>query len=172
MQFGSNHPKSVAARRRKIENKRRRLQGEDVMNEESRKWEEIERARMETEGRDEEMQNAEGNDEAQVVDGAGEHTVEDDNEEDDHDSDSDNLSQASELSFDSEFGGFIVNDDGRDPFNMYGYCGLTRADVQWLDRSRVLTVNTDIEGPQKAFLSGRGRYNDYVSLTGVEVLWS
>jgi hypothetical protein len=172
MQFGSNHPKTVAARRIIIENKRRRLRGEDVIYEDSRKWEEIERARMETEERDKEMQNAEGNDGAQVQVGAQEHIVEDDDEEYDHDSDSDNLSQASELSFDSEFGGFVVNDDWRDPFDMYGYCGLTRADVQWLDRSRVLTVNPDIEGPQKAFLSGRGRYTDYVSLAGVDVSWS
>jgi hypothetical protein len=165
IQFGSNNPNTVATRKRKIENKRRRLQGEDVLDEESDEWEERERERMKTE-EDEEMKSPEADDGAQGQDEAQENSDEGDDREYEDDSDSDNLSQTSELSFSSDFD-FSANADEEDPFSLGGYCGLTRADVQWLDRSRVLAINPDIEGPNKAYLSGRGRYNDYVGFTSV-----
>jgi hypothetical protein len=40
---------------------------------------------------------------------------------------------------------------------------LSRGDVQWLDRCRALALNGELQGRKKAFLSGRGRYDDYVS---------
>jgi hypothetical protein len=167
IQFGSNNPNTIATRKRKIENKRRRLQGEDVLDEESDEWEERERERMKTE-EDEEMNSPEADDGAQGQDEARENSDEGDDREYEDDSDSDNLSQTSELSVSSDFD-FSANADEEDPFSLGGYCGLTRADVQWLDRSRVLAINSDIEGPKKAYLSGRGRYNDYVGFISIVI---
>jgi hypothetical protein len=162
IQFGSNDPNTTATTERKIENKRRRLQGEDVLHEESEEWEVRERARRATGSGDEEVQNHEADNASRGQNRAQERPIEDGTQKNDYGYDSDNLSQTSDLDFSSDHDFFDDVDLG-DTFSMRGYCGLTRADVQWLDRSRVLTINPEIEETKKAFLSGRGRYDDYVS---------
>jgi hypothetical protein len=149
--------------KRKIENKRRRLRGEDVLNEDSKEWEDREEERMEVEWKDEEMKSPEADDEPRSQDGVLGYALNDQNQEYEYDSDSDNLSQTSDLSLSVDFSA----DADHDSHEMNGYYGLTRADVQWIDRSRVLAINPEIESPPQAFLSGRGRYNDYVSFISI-----
>jgi hypothetical protein len=148
--------------KRKIDNKRRRLRGEDVLDEDSKEWEEKEKERMEAERKDEEMKSPEADNEPRGQNGVSGYAFNDQSQEDEYDDDSDNLSQASDLTLSVDFSA-----DAGDSYDMYGYYGLTRADVQWLDRSRVLAINTEIESTQQAFLSGRGRYNDYVSFISI-----
>jgi hypothetical protein len=164
IRFGSTNPDWTAIMKRKIENRRRRWRGEDVPNEESKEWLEKEKERLNTE-RGQEMEKLEAYNESRGQRGAPEQTVEDGNCEDEHDDDSDHLSQASELSFDDDYDFTADNDDN--DYTLGSYCGLSRADVQWIDRSRVLAINPDIDEPKKAFLSGRGRYNDYVSFKSI-----
>jgi hypothetical protein len=161
IQFGSNDPNTIATTERKIENKRRRLQGEDVLHEDSEEWEERERACRATESGEEEVQNHEADNASRGQDRGQEISIEDETQKNEYGYDSDNLSQTSDLNFPSDFD-FSDDVNPGDTYSMWGYCGLTRADVQWLDRSRVLTSNPEIKETKKAFLSGRGRYDDYV----------
>jgi hypothetical protein len=82
---------------------------------------------------------------------------------------SDNASQASELRHNDELDlAENAKDDTDSMFNYYEERSydptvITQEDVQWTDRSRALAINKEWKGEKKAFLSGRGRYEDYVS---------
>jgi hypothetical protein len=220
--FGSNKEKALARRWKRVENKRRRLKGEKVLNEDSKEWKDAEKAEDETDkaekaangdgDRDQEMQDVDvvegsGEDEGDwEEDGSSENAIESEeenweegessgngteNEEEDEDDDdnsndrnasessnalnedddvhSDVASQTSELSVPHDFD--MAANSRDETSSMYNYyegvsydpVKLSKADVQWVDRCRVLAINKELTSKKKAFLSGRGRYNDYVS---------
>jgi hypothetical protein len=159
--------------KRRIENKRRRLRGEDVTHENSNELELGNIERMATEHEDVDMENPEADNRSRVQDGVSGHPSNVKIEDDEYDDDSDNLSQASEITRSVDFyqddddGDDNDDDDDDDSESMGSYYGLTRADVLWIGRNRVLAINTDIEDTRQAFLSGRGQYDDYVSFIGI-----
>ena len=242
IRFGSKKEKALARRRKRVENKRRRLLGEEVLHEDSKEWKDEEKredgVKIGEDG-DEHMSDAPSDNGAEVGDGGnegshdgeevddhemdgdaprdenvvsipvvgmdeGEGEDENENEEDedeneadgeewqdedsnqvsDNDSSasandsgiddfddnaSDNWSQASDLSLASYFDISRGSNDKTD--SMYSYhenhsydpIKLKREDVQWTDRCRVLAINGELDGEKRAFISGRGRYNDLVS---------
>jgi hypothetical protein len=187
----------------------RRLRGEDLVHEDSKEWQEMEKAELKTwindekqmgdsvgdepgeevmheeeEGMDEEM----GNGDEEEWNGGGEDDedgqgdAESDNEDNDNDinegssashalDDSDNhsvaWSQEPELSTERNFD--ISRAQCKETDNMYSFyehhtydpTKLTRDDVQWVDRCRVLAFNEEFEGEKKAFISSRGRSSEY-----------
>jgi hypothetical protein len=224
IKLGSSKARHIARRKKRVENKRRRLLGEDVMDEESNEWEEAEKkedelakateddkdkemkdaATTETENDNEERENPDEEGEGAMEveeeiegewqenwDDDGQGSVEDyeseqESEYDEDDSNeeeiievaptigenedfSDNASQASELGLQSDFDlADGAEDDTESMFdcnerNSYDPTIITQEDVQWVDRSRALAINRGWKGEKKAFLSGRGRYEDYVS---------
>jgi hypothetical protein len=112
------------------------------------------------------------------ADQGSEHDEDDSNEEEntkavpiigEYDDFSDNASQASEIGLEYDFDlADGAKDDTDSMFNFheknsYDPTKFSQEDVQWTDRSRALAINREWKGEKKAFLSGRGRYNDYVS---------
>jgi hypothetical protein len=208
IKVGSKRPRALAKREKRVENKARRLKGEDVLHEDSQEWkeeerEEDEKARREEEMRDVEMEDAsavegnenndESNSEEETHDGPwdseeeeidpveldegdsdddqqeGDSEDSDEHEEEDEDADfADTFSQASELSLSPSFD--LAAGCPSESNSMYSYyeknaydpTKITRDDVQWLDRARVLAINPEWDGDKKAYLSGRGRYDDLV----------
>ncbi|KAH5253954.1 hypothetical protein HBI71_143270 [Parastagonospora nodorum] len=253
IKLGSAKLKHLAKRRKRVENKRRRLRGEDVVHEDSKEWKEAEKREF---GGDEDLieghgggdgveegggggngeNDGEGNleeghegmmelsfgsgdgggdnggndwdegvgdmegtvgDDVEEMEEIIEETLEegsqdggsdqgsasaDENENDDDDDDEADLEDDESLASDEDFSdhwsqaselqqrGFTFRDSTEDETSsMFSYYEkqsydpgkLSREDVQWLDRSRVLALNRELEGRKKAFLSGRGRYNDY-----------
>jgi hypothetical protein len=81
----------------------------------------------------------------------------------------DGMSRASELSLPDSFDfHHDSTDETSDMFSFYEKHSydptkITREDFQWTDRCRVLGINADLEDEKKAFISGRGRYDDLVS---------
>jgi hypothetical protein len=92
-----------------------------------------------------------------------------DPDNDNADDRSEHLSEASDLTVHPEFD--MARESRDDTRSMFGYYEnhsydpdkITFADVQWLDRARVLAINSDLKSTKKAFWSGRGRSGDYVS---------
>jgi hypothetical protein len=80
---------------------------------------------------------------------------------------SDHASQASELSVPGDFDMYATDETSSmhsyEENQSYDPVRLSKEDVQWVDRSRVLAINRELKSRKKAFLSGRGRYEDYVS---------
>jgi hypothetical protein len=85
------------------------------------------------------------------------------------DSASDNWSTASELLDLSTLSKIrMYHDDHDDTDSMYSWYEknsydpetLKRQDAQWTDRCRVLGLNKNLDGAKRAFISGRGRYED------------
>jgi hypothetical protein len=82
---------------------------------------------------------------------------------------SDHFSRDSEVSEDSDIDLAAGADDETSSMNSYYESNaydptkLSREDVGWTGRSRVLAINMEWKGDKKAFLSGRGGYDDYVS---------
>ncbi|KAF2822617.1 hypothetical protein CC86DRAFT_80701 [Ophiobolus disseminans] len=76
---------------------------------------------------------------------------------------SDHWSQASELSvvpyspapFDEASSEYTYSEH-----HTYDPIGLSRRDVKWMDRCRVLAINADLESGKRAFISGRGQYDE------------
>jgi hypothetical protein len=210
IKIGSRTPKALKRRRKRVENKRRRLNGEKVIHEDSKQWEdeekeEDERAKssgtngdvvmkdanngpkensdetvhdIEIDGEEEEMEEEWEDEHDHEVDSHSESASSHDPEEnesedvdlDDYDERSEHLSQASEICQHPSYG--LDNDSKDETSSMFNYHEehsydpdkICRADVDWVDRTRVLAINKEMLGSKKAFLSGRGRYNDYVSL--------
>lgn len=209
IKVGSKDQRALAKRKKRVENKARRLKGEDVLHEDSQQWKEEEReddekAREveEAEVKDVEMEDAsvidvdanknESNNGGETHDGSWDSEEEeidavelderysnhdqqesdveesDESEEEDDADCPDNFSQASELSIPSDFDMAAQCPSSRD--SMYSYyekhaydpTKIAREDVQWLDRARVLAINPEWDGDKKAYLSGRGRYDDLV----------
>jgi hypothetical protein len=201
IKLGSSKAKHLARRRKRVENKKRRLKGEVVVHEDSKEWRKAEKTEDELNGNDgdAEMKNVDGTGveggsgneaeeedlEGEWQDGGSDHGSEHENEADEDantedaplfDDDpyysgdfSDNFSQASELSVQRGFN--MAEDAKNDTDSMFSYNEkqsydpekVSRKDVQWIDRSRALAINKSLEGVKLAFLSGRGRYEDYVS---------
>jgi hypothetical protein len=218
IKLGSIKARHIARRKKRVENQRRRLLGEDVMHEESEEWEKLEKkedelaraaqgdddeemkdaATTDTENDNEERENPDGESEGEIEgewqedwddDGQGSVEYDESEQESEHDEDdlngeetieaaptigenedfSDNVSQASELGLQSDFD--LADGAKDDTESMFDYNErhsydptiITQEDVQWVDRSRVLAINREWKGEKKAFLSGRGRYEDYVS---------
>lgn len=214
IKLGSSKARHLARRKKRVENQRRRQNGEDVMHEDSKEWREAEKkedelARAAENDKDEEMKDAattependsekredqhvdgeegmegqwedddfdEGNEQDESSDQGSEH--DDDNNEEENtenvqnleeneDDFSDHVSQASELEIQEGYD--MAEESKDDTHSMFDYnehhsydpTKLNRDDVQWVDRSRALSINRALEGKKKAFLSGRGRY-DYV----------
>lgn len=213
VKLGSAKLKHLAKRRKRVDNKRRRLKGEDVVSEDSMEWKEAEKREFGEEqgGGDEDMnEGSEGGDGRdndgergveEMEDDAGEmeETMEGGSQEEgshqgsgseDEDGDengdendydesvasdedfSDKWSEVSELQQHSFNFRDSTEDETNSMFSFYEEHSydpdkLTQEDVQWLDRCRALALNGEMEGRKKAFLSGRGRYDDYVSWTCV-----
>jgi len=225
IKFGSEKERALARRRKRVENKRRRLLGEEVLHEDSKEWKDEEKREDEearkASGEDVKMSDGgsgksvggggvEGDKGEELDDDAGwdsneesvatiesevsegengsnngeEQGLEDrssardsdsnngDNDSEDNNFDdtaSDHWSEATELSLPGDFDFSRGSRDETDRMysyhedNSYDPTKLTRKDVQWTDRCRVLGINKEVEDDKKAFISGRGRYSDLVS---------
>jgi hypothetical protein len=235
IKLGSTRAAALEIRRKRVENKRRRLLGEKVEHEDSKEWQDREKeefamAMAEQKARAERGEGDGDGDsqmkDAQKEDDEGEWVVEEGDEikegesgdEDDESwdddetsiatlevdelaveaeewenrasdhSDADNesennniisgdldadfddgMSRASELSLPDSFDFHRgTRDETSDMCSFYEKLSydptkITREDFQWTDRCRVLGINPDLEDEKKAFISGRGRYDDLVS---------
>lgn len=211
IKVGSKKPRALARREKRVENKARRLKGEDVVHEDSKEWKDEEKKEDEQANeengaaiKDAEMKDADADDggemqdEPEDEDGAddepwdsqeedidpieidedgsdddqeeGDSADSDENDVDDDADFSDHFSQTSELSLPSSFsmaGGLPSETNSMYSYyekNAYDPTKISRKDVQWLDRARLLAINSEWEGEKKAYLTGRGRYDDYVGL--------
>jgi hypothetical protein len=235
IKLGSTRAAALEIRRKRVENKRRRLLGEKVEHEDSKEWQDREKEEFATamaeenagaergEGDGDGDSQMKGVEEEEEDDGGewveeeegdeikeGESGDEDDeswdddetsiatnevaelaveseewdnrssdhsdadnesenNNSDSGDLDADFMSQASELSLPDSFDFHRdARDETSDMFSFYEKHSydptkIKREDFQWTDRCRVLGINADLEGEKKAFISGRGRYDDLVS---------
>jgi hypothetical protein len=206
---GSSKQRALARRKKRVENQRKRLNGENVIDEDSQEWEDAEKeedkhAKSSKTNDDTVMEDANAG--TKEIDEASEHGIEIDGEDEmeeeweeeddsdaeshsdsassngseqdesngvdpeDYDARSEHLSQASEIDSNPDYN---LNADTRDETSsMFSYyekhsydpTKVSRSDVVWVDRNRVLAINKELPGPKKVFLSGRGRCGDYVSL--------
>lgn len=226
---GSSEDKALRRRRKRVEQKRRRLAGEDVVHEDSQEYKTEERLEFpkaeegpmvdgsvtnalsressfeegeemqDVEEDDKEMEDAGDDDEDGDDDGMSQDSDEElasgydvsDNEVaeleaeeqewqerssshhddsdicDDDDDASDHWSQASELSIPSELD--LARQCRDETDSLYNYHEehtydpekISREDLQWIDRCRVLGINPELDDERKAFISGRGRFDGH-----------
>tara|TARA_R110002003_G_scaffold140_25_gene12910 strand:+ start:3894 stop:4709 length:816 start_codon:yes stop_codon:yes gene_type:complete len=240
IKLGSTRAAALEVRRKRVENKRRRLLGEKVEHEDSKEWQDREKEEfamaMAEKEAGAERGEGDGDGDSQMKDveeeeedDGGEWVEEEDGDEDGESSDlddeswdddetsiatnevaelaieaeewdnrspdqsdadnesennnsvsgdldadfDDGMSRASELSLPDSFDFHRdTRDETSDMFSFYEEHSydptkIKREDFQWTDRCRVLGINPDLEDEKKAFISGRGRYDDLVSQTSL-----
>jgi hypothetical protein len=107
--------------------------------------------------------DADGGEHVEEGDEASEHVANNDDDKDQPD----DFSEASSLdipgNIDSDATDETSSIDSYEEARSYDPVKLRKEDVKWIGRSRALAINKEWKGNKKVFLSGRGRYDDYVS---------
>jgi hypothetical protein len=131
---------------------------EDGGEEDDGSWEEVGSSTHSEHGEDDVGEHVEEGAEA------GEHVANNDDDEDQPD----DFSEASSLdipgTIDLDATDETSSIDSYEEARSYDPVKLSKEDVQWIGRSRALAINKEWKGNKKVFLSGRGRYEDHVSL--------
>jgi hypothetical protein len=142
---GSKRPEHLDERRRNVENKRRRLAGEDVLHVDTDEGKEM-RKNFEVE-----KGGAEAGKEA------GDGAEEDEEVDDDSPWDSDEESDAGADSDNNDESHILFDHHER---NSYDPIRLRRKNVKWINRCRVLGINGKLHDERQAFISGQGRLSN------------